>query len=83
MVTYFASATATSAKTAYFQFREPTVVTASASATATSSVSQSDAYNIALKIAQQIADSTAENQANIMMQSVNISTMGEPNFGLE
>jgi hypothetical protein len=83
MVTYFASATATSAKTAYFQFRESTVVTASASATATSTLSQADANQIAQQTAQQIADSTAENEANLMMQTVDVATIGDTIFGLD
>jgi len=83
MVTYFASATATSAKTAYFQFREPTVVTASASASATSTLSQANANQIAQQTAQQIADNTVENDVNLMVQTVDVATVGDTIFGLD
>jgi hypothetical protein len=83
MVTYFAKATATSAKTAQFQFRQSTVVTASASATATSTVSQADANQIAQQTAQQIADSTVENDANLMIQAVDTVTIGDTTFDLD
>jgi len=83
MVTYFASANATSAKTAYFQFREPTVVTASASATATSTLSQANANQIAQQTAQQIADNTVENDVNLMVQTVDVATVGDTIFGLD
>ena len=81
--TYFAKATATSTKIANFLIKPSTVVTASASATATSTQSPEDANKLAQDIAQQIADSNVENYVNIMVQAVNISTMVEPNFGLE
>ena len=83
MVTYFAKATATSAKTAQFQFRQSTVVTASASATATSTLSQVDADQIAQKTAQQIADNSVENEVNLMVQTVDVVTVGDTIFGLD
>lgn len=77
MPQYSAKATANGSATAQFFFRQRQVVTSSASATATSDVSYEDAYNTALQIAQEVADSVAQNNANIIVQSVNTSTLGD------
>ena len=49
------------------------VVTATATASASSNVSQADAYNQALTLANSIAQSSAQNQANIMDQTILIN----------
>lgn len=49
------------------------VVTATATASASSNVSQTDAYNQALALANSIAQSSAQNQANIMDQTIVIN----------
>jgi hypothetical protein len=77
MPTYKAKATATASVTAQFFFRKEEVVTASGSATAESDVSQEDAYNTALSIAKEVAQSAAQNDANVLIQSVNTSTLGD------
>jgi hypothetical protein len=77
MPTYKATATATASVTAQFFFRKEEVVTASGSATAESNISQEDAYNTALSIATEVAQSAAQNDANVLIQSVNTSTLGD------
>jgi hypothetical protein len=53
---------------------EPTfLVTSTASATVTSNVSYQDAYKTALTLAQDDANSVAENDANVITQAVDIS----------
>ena len=77
MPTYKAKATATASVTAQFFFRKELLVTASGSATAESHVSEEDAYNIALNIAKEVAQSSAQHDANVIIQSVNTSTLGD------
>lgn len=77
MTTYKAKAVASASVVAQFFFRPEETVTATASATAESNISEEDAYNIALQIAQDVANSAAQNDANVLIQSVNTSTLGD------
>jgi hypothetical protein len=83
MPTYYGSGSAEGKAIARFQYRNAELVTATATATATSTVSQADADSIAQKTAQQVATSQAENDRNIIVQSVNTATSNETTYGLE
>lgn len=82
-MTYSAEALATGSVKAYFRTRRSITVTSSASATATSNISYEDAYKIALGIAQDVANSAAQNDANVMQVSVDTSTIGETEIYLD
>lgn len=68
------SSTATANGTAYTSVGPPSLVTSTASATATSSKSEDDAKEEASKIATQVANSVASNNANIINQTLTLSS---------
>lgn len=80
---YFAEASANGSVKAYFKTRRSIIVTSSATATATSDISYEDAYKLALGIAQDVANSNAQNDANVMQVSVDTATIGETDFYLD
>jgi hypothetical protein len=52
------------------------LVTSSASATATSNLSEENAQDVAIKTAEQIANTAAQNDANIISQTIKLSPTG-------
>lgn len=52
------------------------LVTSSASATATSNLSEENAQDVAIKLAEQIANTAAQNDANIISQTIKLSPTG-------
>ena len=77
MVNYTASASATSQTDVFFINRPFNTITASYSCSASSNVSQQQAEQIAQKNAQQGSMNTVKNQAALISQTVNQSTLGE------
>jgi len=76
-MTFFSEASANSSAIARFKTRQPQTVTSSATATASSEISLDDAYQNAYELAQNIANSQAQHDANILVQSVDTATIGE------
>ena len=70
------SATATCIGNAETSTNPPYNVTSSATASTTSNISQSDAEEEAFKTAQQVANSAAQNDANVISQAINLSPTG-------
>ena len=69
----FFSAKANAKSTSETNTKPSAIVTSEASASATSTTSYNDAYQKAKFIAQNIANSTAKNDANIITESVNLT----------
>jgi hypothetical protein len=68
------SATSTASGKAYTNTDPSSLVTSTATSTASSNVSQENAQQIADTNAQKVANSVAENNANIITQTVNLTT---------
>jgi len=76
-MTFFSEASANSSTIARFKTRQPQTVTSTATATASSEISLDDAYQNAYELAQNIANSQSQHDANILVQSVDTATIGE------
>jgi hypothetical protein len=70
--------TATASSSGYALTSNGTVVTATATATATASTYE-EAYQIAFKEAQHVANATAQNDANLISQTIDIINIPKPN----
>jgi hypothetical protein len=81
-MTFFSEASANSSVTARFKNRQAQTVTSTATATASSEISQDDTHRIANKLAKNIANSQAQHNAEILVQSVDTATEGETIFYL-